>query len=170
MENQKIVYPFLPKGRTIKYVPADNLFMRAAEEMRNTVSTDLYFPTGAVVVKDGVIVGKGANQSLLRTQWLLRAHQQWACIRRLFSVPSGKKYWMCPGCAPSSQHAETRACVDAAKHTKTQDADLYLFGHWWCCEPCWNSIIQAGIKDVYLLEGSERLFDKNHPDNIIGKR
>jgi len=31
-------------------------------------------------------------------------------------------------------------------------------------------MIEAGIGDVYLLEGSEALFNKNHPQNIVGKQ
>jgi hypothetical protein len=31
-------------------------------------------------------------------------------------------------------------------------------------------MITAGIRDVYLLEGSEILFDKNDPGNIIGRQ
>jgi deoxycytidylate deaminase len=167
---KEIKYPFLPEGRTIKYVPADNPFMVEAKRVQQTLSTDKYFSTGAVVVKEGVIVGKGANQSLLRTQWLIKAHQKWACIRRWFNIPSGQKYWMCPGCSPSSQHAETRAALDAQKKGFSEGADMYLYGHWWCCAPCWGAIIDTGIKDVYLMEGSEILFDKNHPNNIVGKQ
>lgn len=48
--------------------------------------------------------------------------------------------------------------------------DLYLWGHWWFCEPCWNAMIEAGIRDVYLLENSEVLFNKAHPENIIGRQ
>jgi hypothetical protein len=31
-------------------------------------------------------------------------------------------------------------------------------------------MIAAGIRDVYLMEGSERLFNKAHPDNVIGRQ
>ncbi len=31
-------------------------------------------------------------------------------------------------------------------------------------------MIEAGIQNVYLLEGSERMFDKNHAENIIGRQ
>lgn len=169
MENKTIKYPYLPEGRGIAYVGADNPFMAEAKTVRDTMSTDLYFSTGAVVVHEGVIVGKGANQSLLRTPGLIQAHKKWACVRRWFKIPSGQKYWMCPGCSPSSKHAETRAALDAKKNGFTENLDLYLHGHWWACPPCWEVMIKNGIKNVYLLEGSEVFFNQNHPDNIIGK-
>ena len=50
----------------------------------------------------------------------------------------------------------------------TKGADLYLWGHWWCCESCWNVMISAGIRNVYLLENSEILFNKANADNIVG--
>ena len=52
----------------------------------------------------------------------------------------------------------------------TVGADLYLWGHWWACAPCWNAIIESGIENVYLLEGSERLFNKAHHGNVIGRQ
>jgi len=29
---------------------------------------------------------------------------------------------------------------------------------------------EAGIRSVYLLEDSEKLFNKDHPENIVGKQ
>lgn len=156
-ENKKTDYPYLPEGREILLVDLENKFMQAAKKVRDTKSTDLSFSTGAVVVLDGEVVGEGANQSLLRTPFLLNIHKKWACVRKWFSVPSGKKYWMCPGCAASKDHAETRASLNAGE--KTKGADLYLYGHWWCCKSCWDAMIKTGIKNVYLLEGGKELFD-----------
>jgi hypothetical protein len=38
--------------------------------------------------------------------------------------------------------------------------DLYLWGHWWCCKLCWDKMIEVGIKNVYLMEGVDKLFKK----------
>jgi deoxycytidylate deaminase len=58
-------------------------------------------------------------------------------------------------------HAEPRAVRDARKNcSDINDADLYLWGHWWCCKPCWDAMIGAGIKNVYLLDESIALFKK----------
>jgi deoxycytidylate deaminase len=152
-------YPYIPEGRTIKYVPVENKFIAEAKIVRDNDSTDCYHSTGAVVVLDGIIVGKGANQSLLKNSCLQKVHKDYFCVRRLLKIPSGQKYWLCPGCASPNQHAETLAVKDALKNkSSVVGADLYLYGHWWCCKPCWDSMIVAGIKDVYLVEGADELF------------
>jgi deoxycytidylate deaminase len=155
-----ITYPYLPEGRKINYVPADNPFMREAQKVRNEESTESRHPTGAVIVKNGIVIGKGANQSKIRNPQSLKLHSKY-CIRRMLGVPTGTKYWLCPGCATHHQHAESRATADVKKRgVDARGADLYLYGHWWACEPCWNAMIDAGIANVYLLEGSEELFNK----------
>ncbi|KKU56181.1 MAG: hypothetical protein UX77_C0003G0059 [Parcubacteria group bacterium GW2011_GWA1_47_11] len=167
----KINYPYIPEGREIKYVPDDNPFMRLAENLRNTQSTDGVHPTGAVVVFRNEVIGTGANQSRLKSKRARSLHKRGFCIRRMLKIPSGQKYWLCPGCALSKHHAELRSIRDILRNGKSaKGADMYLYGHWWCCKPCWDGIQKAGIRNVYLLEGSERLFDRNHPDNIVGGR
>jgi deoxycytidylate deaminase len=144
--------------RQYRFVSADHLFMRAAREyafMHSTVSTQ---PTGAVVVKGGVIIGVGANQSRLKNKILLFLHKMF-CIRKLLHIKTGTRYWLCPGCADYHDHAEARASRDAARIQDAQDSTLYLWGHWWCCEPCWETMRAAGIRNVYLMEGSEKVFN-----------
>ena len=170
MQMEKIDYPYLPEGKTIKYAGADNYFMKTAKEVCRALSTDRQHPTGAVLVKDGKIILRSANQSAIKNKKLLTFHQKGYCPRKILKIPSGKKYWLCPGCASSRNHAESRLMKEARENEiETHDSDVYLWGHWWCCKPCWKSMIQAGIRDVYLLEGSEKFFDKTRPDNIIGK-
>ena len=158
-----IPYPYLPEGKTILCVSAGNAFMQEAERMAKNKSTDFYHPTGAVVVKNGVVIGRAANQSRLKNKKLISFHKNYFCVRRMLKIKSGEKYWLCPGCSPCTYHAESGAVRDALKNAhgvqeNVQDADVYLWGHWWCCKPCWDAMIARGIKDVYLLEGSERLF------------
>lgn len=128
--------------------------------MRNEQSTDHSVPTGAVIVKEGMVVSSGANKSALKNPALVAFHKKY-CIRRMLGVPSGKMYWLCPGCASSRHHAESRAVKEAkSKRQATGGADLYLYGHWWCCKPCWDKMIAAGIKDVYLIEGATEKFSR----------
>ncbi|MSR78633.1 MAG: hypothetical protein EXS59_00600 [Candidatus Taylorbacteria bacterium] len=165
-----IQYPYIPQDRTVKYVSAQDRFIRAAEDACRELSTDHQHPTGAVLVSDGEVIARAANQSALKNPKLLALHRAGWCVRRLFKIPSGQKYWLCPGCASSRNHAETSMIrLAMRKGIQTSGADLYLWGHWWCCESCWNSMIGAGIRDVYLLEGSERLFNPKFPENIVGK-
>ncbi|MEK7574951.1 MAG: deaminase [Patescibacteria group bacterium] len=165
-----IQYPYLPEGRTIKYVPAHDRFMRAAEDACRELSTDHNHPTSAVLVKNGMVIGRAANQSALKNEKLIKLHREGFCIRRLLKIPSGQKYWLCPGCASSRNHAETLVMKLTKKQgIDTRGADIYHWGHWWCCKPCWDSMIAGGVRDVYLLDESEKLFNPKSPDNILGK-
>ena len=129
--------------------------------MREEYSTEMNYPTGAVVVLDSKIVGRAGNQAALKNKKLQEFHRNVLCLRKVFKIPSGQKYWVCPGCAKHQHHAEWGAVRDALKKNKDiKGADLYLYGHWWCCEPCWDSMIAAGIRDVYLVEGAFGLFEK----------
>ncbi len=160
MTHNPIQYPYLPEGRSIKYVERSNLYMIEAEKARNELATDKKHSTGAVVVLDGKIVGRAGNQSGFKHPKLIEWHEKFLCIRRALKIKSGQKYWACPGCAKNKNHAEALAVNDARK-TLGRDpigADLYLHGHWWCCKPCWDEMISGGINDVYLLEGSELMF------------
>lgn len=158
----EIKYPYIPEGRNILYVPGDNRFMIEAISVRNTESTDGQHPTGAVVVKKDVVIGKAANQAGFKHPKFIALHAKGWCVRRKLKVKSGTKYWLCPGCSTHADHAESGAVDNAIKNVGldiVNGADLYLYGHWWCCKPCWDAMIKAGIKNVYLLDKSWELFN-----------
>jgi len=166
-----IAYPYLPPERTINYVPSDHPWMHAAREFAREHATDRHMPTGAVIVRDESILGSGANRVPITNAWLMRLHKERLCVRRALKIPSGEKYWLCPGCASSKEHAEARAVRDVIqKRHDARGAELYLWGHWWACKPCWDSLLSLGIERIYLMEGSERLFNHLHADNIIGRQ
>ncbi len=152
--------PHLPKGRTIEYVNLENPFMKKAQWVTENLSTEQRHPTGAVIVKDGEIIGMGGNQSGLKNERLRKLHnEKGLCVRKLIHAKTGTLYWTCPGCASPKSHAEQVAIKDAQKKgNDVNGADLYLYGHWWCCESCWSAMIDAGIKNVYLLENADELF------------
>ncbi len=157
-----ITYPYLPSGRTILYVPESDAFIQEARAYAKEHSLDDTVQTGSVIVKDGEIIGRGANGT--------DYHKTHECERVKRGIPTGQHYELCEGCHPNN-HSEPRAIADALKNGhKTLGTDLYLWGHWWCCEPCWNAIIKAGIENVYLLKDSEKLFNKAHPNNIVSKQ
>jgi len=145
-------YPFRPPNRTFTFVPADNAFMRAAKEQADQNSACAFWPTGAVLVKDGKIIGAGANSGDLHFH----------CGRMEHNCPTGTGYEHCQALRNSLRHAEA-ACVNDAliKNVDTRDADVYLFGHWWCCESCWDIMIKAGVKNVYLLENAHLFFTRD---------
>lgn len=155
--------PYLPAGREIFVVPANDVFMLEAMRIRNTESTDKRHATGAVVVKESIILGRAANQAGFKHPKLVELHQRGWCIRMMLKVKSGTKYWLCPGCSTHQDHAESGAVRDAiskAGAEAVKGADLYLYGHYWCCKPCWDNMIGGGIKNVYVAENAFELFGR----------
>ncbi len=138
--------PYLPNGRTIEYVLPENIFMQEAQRVAENYSLDPQHPTGAVIVRDTEILGFGANGS--------DHHEKHGCERKRLSIPTGQGYELCKGCHPTN-HAEQKAILNALENkTDPKGADLYLHGHWWCCESCWEAMILAGIKNVYLSKSA----------------
>jgi len=159
---EKIAYPYLPAGREYLYVPATDLYMQAAKDIAQRDSLDKTMPGAAVVVKNNWVIGFGANGSSF--------HETNGCERVRLGCKSGQGYELCEGCSPKN-HSEATAIAFAAKMGKdTSGADLYLWGHWWCCKDCWTAMESAGIARVFLLESSEVLFNKEHPDNVVGRQ
>lgn len=140
-------YPYLPADRTIEYVPDGNPFMARARELCETHTRFCgRLPTAAVIVKNGQIIGEGRNGG---------ENPPAVCKRVELGIPSGQRYDLCPGC-DTKNHAEPSAIRNAT--APTADADLYLYGHWWCCEPCWQAMIAAGVRAVFLVEGATERF------------
>ena len=145
--------------------------MEEARNIARDLSTDKIQSTSAVIVKDGKIIGCGANQVIIKNKSFQKLHRRGVCTRKFLKIKSGTKYWLCLGCSPHALHAEAQAIADAEdKGNSTEGADLYHWGHWWCCKPCWDKMTLAGIKNVYLLERSEDLFNQGSKKNIIGKQ
>lgn len=159
---KNIKYPFLPEGREIKYVSANNSFIVEARAFAREYSLDSSMPNASVLVQGGVIFASAANGS--------DYHKNHECERVKQGIPTGQGYELCEGCHPKnhSEQSVIRRALESGHFT--EGADLYLWGHWWCCEPCWNAMVDAGIRDVYLLEGSEILFNREHRGNIIGQQ
>ncbi|MEA1929595.1 MAG: deaminase [Patescibacteria group bacterium] len=165
-----IDYPYLPIGREIRLVKPDHPHMQAAKAAARELSTEHQHPTGAVVVLGEEIIAREANQAAIRSSYLRARHADGWCTRRILKIPSGQKYWLCPGCSTHHQHAESRAARAASMVGRDLSAArLYLWGHWWCCAPCWQAILDAGIGEVCLTEGGHILFNRKHPDNQIGR-
>ncbi len=160
---QKIEYPYMPDEATIEYTNMDNLFMQMAREYAKRFSLDKVMPNSSIIVRDGAIVGIGANGS--------DYHENNECERVKRGSKTGEDYELCEGCHPKN-HSEQSAINDAREVgiQNLEGAELYLWGHWWCCEPCWNAMLDSGISKVHLLEGSEVLFNREDPNNVIGRQ
>jgi deoxycytidylate deaminase len=146
-------FPFIPEGRTVIYVPIDNPFMRQAAEMIKHAGCAKH-PVAAVLVKDGQVIGRGANGSM-------RSDQRHSVCKRIeLKCLTGTGYEHCPNCVTPG-HSESTVIKDAREQGHDlAGADIYLFGHWWCCEPCWDKMVEAGVREVYLLEKATELFDR----------
>lgn len=152
----------MPQNRVFVYVSADNPFMIEARNFAETNSLDKIMPNASVLVKDGKIIGAAANGS--------DYHEKNICQRVVLKSPTGQDYELCEGCHPKNHSEGKLMRLAETEGIDTNDTDVYLWGHWWCCEPCWNEMLKANIGNVYLLENSEILFNKNHPDNIVGRQ
>lgn len=136
--------------------------MKKAKKMAKEFRSNLALPGAALIVKDGKTIGQGSIGNN-------PAHIK-GCVRVKLNMPTGQGYELCEGCQPKN-HSEASAIRDAKQNGyDTKRAELYLWGHWWCCEPCWKAMIDAGIKQVHLLENSEILFNKLAAKNIVGKQ
>jgi deoxycytidylate deaminase len=165
---ESVKYPYLPDDCFIESVPESNNFMGKAKEEAKK-SNDQQQPTGAVIVCDGKIISEKSNKNPLSSSWIIKLHKKY-CIRHLLHIHTGEKYWACPGCATNESHAESRAVLDIQKRNikDINNPELYLWGHWWCCKPCWDKMLEIGIKKVYLVDDSEILFNPRNPKNILG--
>ena len=123
--------------------------MQAAQNLAQS-SGCVKQPTGAVVVVNGQIVASGSNAGLKVA----------VCPRVVEKCPTGTGYHHCKITCQQQGHAELMAAKNfQTKGLQRQSGELYLWGHWWCCEPCWNAMIEAGIKTVYLQENATEDFD-----------
>jgi len=144
-----IKYPYLPEGKQLLYVPADNVFMKAAQKQAQNYGCRKH-STGAVAVKDNTIIAEGGNAGTFVT----------VCPRVYKDYGTGQGYEFCKRYCDQEGHAEIMVCKYAINNSiYLQGADLYLYGHWWCCENCWDHMIKAGISNVYLMESSEKIFN-----------
>src|SRR3989344_8182190 len=101
---KNIKYPYMPEGCTILYVPENNEYMIEAREYAREHSLDDMLKTGSIIVKDGKVIGRGANGS--------DYHKTHECERVKRGIPTGQGYELCEGCHPKN-HSEPRAIADA---------------------------------------------------------
>ena len=153
-------YPYLPKGKTFSFVPLENAWMQKAQQVAQTDSGCSWWQTGAVIVKDEELLGKGANTG----QW------QPFCPRYEQGCKTGEGYDLCKNICKQTGHAEITAIQDAITNKQNlRHADLYLFGHWWCCKNCWNAIIAQHIQCVYLLKNAHNIFTRENRIIVMKK-
>ena len=151
------IYPFEPK-KGYQFVTMDNSYMQAAMKAAKELSWDTgnepNSPVGAVFVLNGKIILRSSNGS--------DYHKKNGCERKKLGIV-GKDYELCPGCS-SKVHCEQKGHQEAKiKGISLKGSDMYMFGHFWCCEPCCKALEEAGVANYYLLKDSHLLFDRKLP-------
>jgi len=106
-------------------------------------STCLRRAVGAVIVKDKRILSTGYNGAPVN----ITHCSEVGCLREKLNVPSGEKHELCRGI-----HAEQNAIIQAAFHgVSIKGATLYCTNL--PCFICAKMIINAGIRNIYYVEG-----------------
>ncbi|MFA6963809.1 MAG: deaminase [Patescibacteria group bacterium] len=148
MTKKKINCPYLPEGREIKYVAVDNPFILAAKKATEKTGCRKQ-PTGAVLVKNGKVLMTSTNAGKLVE----------VCPRVVAKSKTGTDYHLCKEICEQEGHSELLVVNKAIEAgIDTEGADVYLWGHWWCCQPCWEAMIRGKIRDVHLPEGATEMF------------
>lgn len=155
-----------------KFTENDHEFIEAAKQAAIDYSLTSLFPIGIVAVKGGHIIARAANGNGYHENNINSPGHRKGCIRRFINddrekngldkFKSGEGFELCPGCHTDS-HAEANLIKEARKINKYDDlhgADVYMYGHFWCCKDCWQKMRVAGIKDVYLPKLSDNFKDK----------
>lgn len=143
-------FPYLPKNRKIRLIRPDNRFIREANKIL-VKSGCLKQPTAAIIVRNGEIIGRGVNAG----------KRVKICPRVVRGCLTGEGYELCRVVCRQKGHGEVMAIRDAqSRGNDLKGASIYLDGHWWVCESCWNEIIKAGISRVFLRNDSRELYKK----------
>jgi deoxycytidylate deaminase len=142
----------------------NNLFIQAAKQAAIKHSLTSIFPIGIVAEKDGKIIGEAGNGNGYHEKNLETPGHRKGCIRRYLNdekekqgkpkFKGGEGFELCPGCHTDS-HAEAnliKTIEDQGKYSELKDANIYMYGHFWCCKSCWQKMLDAGVKNVYLPE------------------
>jgi len=144
-------YPHLPIDRKFNFVELYDQWMTEARKASEDRVVCSWWPTGAVLVKDNKIIGRGSNGGRFVP----------LCPRYLNNCPTGTGYEYCTAECQQTSHAEVSAINDAiALGNSPENADLYLFGHWWACESCWEHIIKHKVKNVFLVRNAHKIFTR----------
>jgi len=108
-------------------------------------STCLRRSVGAVLVKEKRILATGYNGAPAG----LKHCEEVGCLRENSSIPSGTRHELCRGL-----HAEQNVIIQAAYHGISINGAV-LFCTNKPCAICSKMLINAGIQEIYFLDGYE---------------
>lgn len=98
---------------------------------------------GTILVKDNRVLATGYNGAPSGLKHCLDV----GCLREEMGIPSGERQELCRGL-----HAEQNVIIQAAFHG-ISIAGSTLFCTCLPCITCSKMLIQAGIREIYYLEG-----------------
>jgi deoxycytidylate deaminase len=155
-----------------EFIENDNKFIEASKQAAIDLSLTSIFPIGIVAEKDGQIIARAGNGNGYHEKNLDTPGHRKGCIRRylnderekvgLEKFKGGEGFELCPGCHTDS-HAEANLIKESKilnKYNDLNGANVYMYGHFWCCKDCWQKMIEAGIKKVYLPNLADGFKDK----------
>jgi len=132
----------VPKKKLTKRPTWDEYFGDIAKLVSKR-STCLRRKVGAVIVKERRLLATGYNGT---PSGIIHCERR-GCIRAEMGIPSGQRHELCNGL-----HAEQNALLQASLHgVSVSGAILYCTTQ--PCIICVKMIINAGIKEIALLEG-----------------
>jgi len=79
---------------------------------------------------------------------------QETCPRDEQGFKTGEGYELCKDVCLQRYHAEIDACINAGLNAK--GADLYLIGHYYCCDDCKKVMKEFGIKNIHIFSKSDK--------------
>jgi len=149
-------YPYEPP-EGYKFVELQNPFMieamKAAKEAYES-GFNKSAPIGLVLEKDGKILVKTVAGS--------DYHKLYGCERRKLGIVN-EEYEKCPGCS-YKVHSEQKAVKIARENNiDIHGANAFLFGHFWYCDRCCETLRKNGVTNFYLLKDADILFDREKP-------
>ncbi len=171
-ENIEEEIEFFQRKEHYNFLEEENVFIQLAKKAAVDHSLTSVFPIGIVAVKDGEVVAEAGNGNGYHEKNLENFGHRKGCVRRFLNdererqgkpkFQGGEGFEHCRGCHVDS-HAEAnliKNAIEAGNLEKLVGAEVYMYGHFWCCKACWEKLLRAGVKKVYLPENAERFNKK----------
>lgn len=163
---------YFQKTEHYNFLPENNEYIQLAKKAAIDHSLTSVFPIGIVAVKDGLVLAEAGNGNGYHEKNLETLGHKKGCVRRFLNIEreekgipkfkGGEGFELCPGCNPDS-HAEANLIKNAKENNnyeKLAGAEVFMYGHFWCCKPCWDKLLSAGITNVYLPDTANKFNNK----------
>ena len=93
-----------------------------------------------------IAIIKNGNDFWVGSNWCLNPQKK--CPRG--NMKTGEGYDLCKIVCGQQDHAEVDACLKAGNGA--MGADLYLIGHYYCCDNCKAVMKSHGIKNIIFCD------------------